>query len=474
MSEPDSDMSWLDVDTDGDPSEDRWLRTDGQDQEVPTKFGLKLDKWGQRQGEELEKLKEFQSLSAKAEDISDMHGMAFGYDPVLNKTCADPHKLDYLKSMLENDEYQSLRNSTRLDKMASELAALHFTGQWTTYKLSREKQDKKDQKDGKGEPSAKDQLRQEMKTSAAVNKAIEAAQQEVSELNDAREAMGIGSESGTLQGMSVQQVKKMFQRVKHNASLKDILRRAGRYRLAARAAQHRKTKHGYDDMIGVTLGAEISKLMSSELAALAHEDLGIDAIRRFAERQMACREYQGVQNMAKGPIIIIIDESGSMGEGAGTPRGSRIENAKGLAMAMAWVAKTQNRWCGFIGFSGPGQTRAIALPPNKWPAEQVMTWLEGFLGGGTSIPVKEVPKLYEEMGAPKGKTDLICITDGDVPAVPPAAMAEFKAWRTKAECKFIGITIASEAAPLLAISDEFYRIPALSPENDAVERVLGI
>lgn len=463
------DTSWLDDVPDGERSGDGWVMQEGKAEEMPTEFALKLDKWGQRQGEELQDLKEFKDISATPEDISDMFGMAFDYDPTLNDSCKDPHKLEYVKSMLTNESYQALRGQTRLDKMASEFAALHFSREWTTYKEAREKQEQKDKKDGKDgqPPSPKEQLRQEMKTAAAVNRAVEAAQQEVNDLNDARQALGIGNEGGGMQGMSPANVKKMFQRVKNNPSLRKMLDLAGRYRLAARAKQRIKVRHGYDDMVGVTQDNEISRLLPSEMAALAHPVLKIDAIRRFAERQMACREYRGVEEVAKGPILIIIDESGSMS-------GERIENAKALALAMAWVARHQKRWCGFIGFSGAGETRSLALPPNKWPADAVMKWLEGFLGGGTVLPVKEVPQLYNEMGAPKGKTDLICITDGDTSAIGPNEKAKFLEWKRAAQCKLIGITIASPAQILQGISDEFYRIPRLSPDNDAVERVLGI
>jgi uncharacterized protein with von Willebrand factor type A (vWA) domain len=461
------DASWLNEEFSGPSEGSGWRDEANIVQQTPSKYGLKLDKWGQRKGEDLSALKEFQALKTPEEDVSDMFGMAFDYEPQMNEACDEKHKLEYLKSMLDNADYQALRNSTRLDDMASELAALQFTQVYVTYKTQREKEDQKREKDGKGEPDAKEQLRQEMKTAAAVGKAVGEAAKEVGELNDARSALGIGSEHGATAGMSPADVKKMFMRVKNNKGLRDVLDKAGRYRLAARAKQQNKVKHGFDDMIGVTYSNDISRILPVELAYLAHPVLKIDAIRRFAEGQMASREYRGVENVAKGPIIVIIDESGSMA-------GDRIANAKGLALAMAWVARHQKRWCGFIGFSGRGQVRSLALPPDKWPADSVMKWLEGFLNGGTDLPLREIPRLYDEMGAPKGKTDLICITDGDTGSIQANEKQAFDAWRKKAQCKFIGITIASAAQILQSISDEFYRIPSLSPDNMAVERVIGI
>lgn len=478
MSSPEEqppDSSWLDESPDGSVSGAEWALREGR-AETPTEYGLKLDKWGQRRGEELVDLGEFKAISAKPEDAADMFGMAFDYEPELNETCTDPHKLDYIKSMLSNDEYQALRGMTKLDVMASEFASLKFCQEWTTYKTGREKQDAKDKKEGKGQPSAKDQLRQEMKTAAAVGRAIEAAQEEVNALDDARQAMGIGQDGGDsqLSGMSPAAVKKMFQKVKSNQSLRKILDWAGRYRVAARAKQRIKVLHGYDDMVGVVLDNEVGRLLPAEMAALNHPILRVDAVRRFAERQMYCREYRGVENVAKGPIIVIVDESGSMSLPSG-PDGTRIEHAKAFALAMAWVARHQKRWCAFVCFAASGQTRHLVLPPNKWPADAVMKWLENFMNGSSTVlPVREIPQLYEDMGAPKGKTDLICITDGETAPIPTDHYQQFMAWKARAQCKFIGISIASEARHVQTISDEFYKVMGLSPDNTAIERGLSI
>jgi uncharacterized protein with von Willebrand factor type A (vWA) domain len=468
MADEPEDLSWLDAERPAGTEGDGWhvQHGGGVADETPSEYGVKLDKWGQRRGEELIDLPEFKTIKATPEDAADMFGMAFDYDPQLNEQCANQFKTEFLKSLSENDEFQALRGQTRLDNMASELAALKFEQEFTVY-AERRKKEKPQPSSGDPHKDAKEKLRQEMKTAAACGKAVQQAAQEVQDLNDARSALGIGSEAGSMQGMSPTEVKKMFHRIKNNVGLRNMLDLAGRYRLAARAKQRIKVKHGYDDMIGLTIDGDISRLVPSELAVLGHPVLRVDAIRRLVERQMTCRLYRGVENVAKGPIIVIIDESGSMS-------GPRIANAKALALAMAWVAKHQRRWCGFIGFSGRGQVRSLALPPDKWPADSVLKWLESFFNGGTELPVREIPDLYDKMGAPKGKTDLICITDGDTGPIADGDRKQFLAWKKRAECKFIGITIASPAQILQSISDEFYRIPALSPDNEAVERVLSV
>ena len=65
-----------------------------------------------------------------------------------------------------------------------------------------------------------------------------------------------------------------------------------------------------------------------ELARLTVPELELDALRRIVERQAQCREYHAVEPVGKGPVIIALDESGSMS-------GEKIHTAKALALAIA-------------------------------------------------------------------------------------------------------------------------------------------
>ena len=76
--------------------------------------------------------------------------------------------------------------------------------------------------------------------------------------------------------------------------------------------------------------------------------------------------------MGKGPIIICLDESGSM-------IGERNHAAKALALALAWIARQQKRWCALIAFSGESGERILPLPLGKWDEVALMDWLESFM-----------------------------------------------------------------------------------------------
>src|SRR3954463_11522285 len=100
-----------------------------------------------------------------------------------------------------------------------------------------------------------------------------------------------------------------------------------------------------------------------------------------------CREYHAREPVARGPIILSVDESGSM-------QGDKVHTAKALALALAWIARMQKRWCGLVAYSGDSGQRLLALPPGRWEEAKVMDWLEQFIGLGSSldVPVREMPR----------------------------------------------------------------------------------
>lgn len=440
-----------------------------QTKPLPDKYALKLDMWGKRRGKDLAETPAMKEFGMSEEDCADMHGMAFEWDPELKEECADQDKLQFLQMLQQNQDYKALHADTCMDETAAELASLHFSQQFSALRKRREEEQAKQGKgkNKKNQDPAEQELEKEMQAMGAANQAVKAAAEEVQELRDMQDALGVGKEEGGNGGMSVQQVRKTFDSVKNNRQLREICELAGRYRRLARAKQRSKLTHGYDDMIGIDMGNDVSRLIPTELAALGHPILKMDAMRRFVERQMMQREYRGIEKVAKGPIIVAIDESGSMG-------GDKIVHAKALGLTMAWVARHQNRWCGLVSWSDHSKVRWLALPPNKWPTAQVMEWLAKFYGGGTHLPVEKMPEIYDKLGAQKGKTDVIIITDGETGPIAPQSLVNFQAWKEQVTAKLIGISIQCNAEVLKSISDEFYLIDSLGLDNDAVERVVSV
>ena len=151
----------------------------------------------------------------------------------------------------------------------------------------------------------------------------------------------------------------LFRRVRADPGLRRICDLAGRFRRVAQSKQRLKTGHGLDDVVGVEPGGDVGRLLPSELAKLMVPELELDALRRVVEGQALCREHHAVEPVGKGPVIVCVDESGSMS-------GEKVHTAKALALALAWVARSQRRWCGLVAYSGDSGERLLALPPGRW------------------------------------------------------------------------------------------------------------
>jgi uncharacterized protein with von Willebrand factor type A (vWA) domain len=260
----------------------------------------------------------------------------------------------------------------------------------------------------------------------------------------------------------------LFQRVRTDPGLRRISELAGRFRRVAQSKQRQKVSHGLDDVVGVEPGGDIGRLLPSELVKLAVPELELDTLRRIVERGALCREHHTVEPVGKGPILIVTDESGSM-------EGGRAHTAKALALALAWVARQQRRWAGLIAYSGNSGERLLALPPSRWDEGALCDWLSAFIGGGSDldVPIEELPRMYREIGAPVGDTDLVMVTDARC-RIPTELRERFLAWRRLARVRAVALVIGGAAGDLATVCDECHTVPALDPSSEPVGRVLSL
>ncbi len=194
---------------------------------------------------------------------------------------------------------------------------------------------------------------------AHAGKSLAAAKEDVGELHEAASALGMGP--GAPGANDPKAVAALFKRVRFGSGAEVDLRTrrtvpAGGAVEAAPEDRPWSRRHGW----GRT-GGDLARLLPHELAT---------------------------------------DESGSM-------QGEKAHTAKALALALAWIARQQNRWCALVAYSGDSGERLLALPPSRWDESALANWLTAFIGRGSDldVPVRELPRLFDLMG---------------VRAVPPA------------------------------------------------------
>jgi hypothetical protein len=128
---------------------------------------------------------------------------------------------------------------------------------------------------------------------------------------------------------------------------------------------------------------------------------------------------------------------------------------------------------GLVAYSGDSGSRLLALTPGAWPDDLVADWMSQFIGRGSwlDVPVREMPRYYDLLGAPQGRTDVVFFTDA-ICAIPEDAVARFNAWRARVQARVTTVLIEGEPGDLRLVSDDLYQVPALTPDSDAVGAVL--
>ena len=237
---------------------------------------VELDAWALRKGAELlAESERLRALGVGEHAAADFFAAAFLPDPALLPECEEPLRREFLDQLLGTPQYRALHAATRLRELPSAIAAASFAEQFARLKQEQERR-----------PSGGELGR------------------EVAALRAAGRALGLGpGEPGSNDPAAI---AALYRRVRNDPALRRICTLAGRFRRVAQSRQRQKASHGLDDVVGVTLSGDPSKLLPMELAKLAVPELELDALRRLAERRCLAREHRAAERVGKGPIIVVV------------------------------------------------------------------------------------------------------------------------------------------------------------------------
>lgn len=408
---------------------------------------VEVDAWDVSRGSELSKNSPV-FKNAPPEEAVDFLAAAYRSAPRLVESCSDGRRRAFLEGVLEDPEFLAARVLSR-QKLPESYAAAEALGELY-------------HRPGPGTAGEK------------AADAAGAASEAVSGVRSALGACGAGGDGGDPDG-STDPAKAiaLYRRYRSDPALRAICEQAGRFVSVARSRQRHRTGHGVDEAVGVTLGGDPSRLVASEFASLRVPALRRDFYRRLAERGCLVTERRAVKPVGKGPVVVCVDESGSM-------RGAKAAAAKGFALALAHVARWQKRWAALVGFAGGTAGTLLPLPPGRWDETAVCEWLVHFYGGGTTldVPLVELPGKYWPSlvgsGMRRGKTDVVMVTDAIVSA--PAAVAEaFLRWKAAESVRLVTVLVgASDAGDLAALSDEVHAVSGLRPDGPEASHILSL
>ena len=297
-----------------------------------------------------------------------------------------------------------------------------------------------------------------------IREAIQKGAEEAKEMSQFLNAFG--TEPGQPCTLPMEEKVKMAQKIKDNPTLKKIAQIAGRFQRLALHYQSTKTKHGVDEIVDITTGNDLNRIVPTELVLMDDPDLDILFYQKYSERKLLQFEMQGKETKGKGPIIICIDNSGSMA-------GEREAWAKGFALGLLTIARKQKRNFAIIHFGNATELKTFTFD-KKVNSEELLVALSHFFGGGTNFerPLREaISLLYKENSILK-EADIVFVSDGEC-SLGPESLKFYTINKQKLQFKTYGVLIQTSTETLPFPTDATFKLDTLQNDDVILKTVFG-
>jgi uncharacterized protein with von Willebrand factor type A (vWA) domain len=214
-----------------------------------------------------------------------------------------------------------------------------------------------------------------------------------------------------------------------------------------------RTPHIPAETRGIERSGEIARMLPSEALMLGHPKLrllwharraeralltyrveGIEIERRLVERE-TLEEVEGRRpRPERGPILAVVDTSGSM-------HGLPETVAKALVLEALRTAHAEKRRCYVYSYSGPGQVTEQELSLSTEGIGRLLAFLGLSFGGGndeTGVMARVIARIKEKEWK---KADVLFVSDGEWPA--PAALVKLVGDARQEGTRFHGVQIGN-------------------------------
>ncbi len=324
------------------------------------------------------------------------------------------------------------------------------------------------------------------KVRQALRRGLAEAMAEVERANEAIDAFGggngpgFGTENGSggRNALTTKEKIALARRVGKSPKLQQIAAVCGRFTRIALQQQKTRVKHPPDEITSITAGATIERLLPSEMALLATPELEDLFYLKFAEKSLMEYDLIGHEPEGQGPIILSIDESGSMRTNYGGLSGEVW--SKAVMLALLSIARLQKRDLAVIHFSGVNASTGandlrldLFQKGDASPAE-VITCAEFFFNGGTVFEPWMAKALELVDGSQFQKADVICVSDG-IADVSEQMRGEWTKRRTERGMRAYSVLIGSDDGEdlLSEISDAVFHLDDLRGDLPALEVIFS-
>ena len=253
-------------------------------------------------------------------------------------------------------------------------------------------------------------------------------------------------------------------RLARNRKLGELARLVGRFKQDARALRRKTLDRGVAEAYDVERGADLGRLIPSELLALHHPQLRADFQRRLLEGAVLQYRLRDDEQKGRGPMVVCIDVSSSM-------QGDKELWAKAVSLTLMDIARRQRRLFRAVLFSsGPESMKVIDLNrERRYQPElpKVIEMAEYFPGGGTDFqaPIDAAIELISDKKLKRA--DIVVITDGEC-QVAPEWLTDLKRRKDDLQFSIFAVLVdlgSSELSTLAQFSDRVSSVTKLTVEG---------
>lgn len=256
------------------------------------------------------------------------------------------------------------------------------------------------------------------------------ATSEVQQVSDYVQAWGLGEGSDIKVPFGLK--RSALERIRNSEYLRKFTDMIGKYKECAVTEQKKKTKASAIEIKSVKVGDKIEDALPSDKLNLCNNITKKDFYRRMTQGQLMSYDKESQKQKNKGPIIVCIDQSGSM-------HGDKDMWAKALAVGILEVAQLQKREFACIPYDSSCRKTTI-IHKDEISPDKIIGIAEERATGGTSFesPLKEASKLIEDSNFKEA--DVVFITDGDC-SVSDDFRRKFKQLKEDKEFRTMGVLV---------------------------------
>jgi uncharacterized protein with von Willebrand factor type A (vWA) domain len=381
--------------------------------------------------------------------LGDQWASLYKGDPQINPEAtgkALAHK-QLVQRIMESEEYEKFRENTKFDDFASAVSAISMGENTVEYIRLQKQQNEKlkeqmeqqnklqkqlernqqamDNRRAQGKAPTKSQqqkklsleeqlqqmqqdISQELANGMNPGQMLQQAANDTTEAKDKLEDMLSGPQAGSgkaeMQKLPLRDQLELANILKNQRAVKKVAEWAGRFKAIARKKQRSKSTESVERQ-GIVQGDNLELLLPTELAQFKNPATKLDFLRRFTEKQTLQYAPRGKESTGKGPIVLCLDQSGSMDH--------LKEQAAGFTLAIAMIAKAQKRDFAYIPFATiTGDI--LSFPKGKVDANSIMKIATEFMNGGTDFtsPLAKAISIIESKERFKN-ADILFVTDGE-------------------------------------------------------------